>query len=88
MESGIQPMLTCRDFADFIADYFAGELPPGVNDTFDYHLRLCVNCRRYLSGYAATVTLGKRAFDNDDARVPPEVPDELVHAILAARARA
>jgi hypothetical protein len=31
------------------------------------------------------VALGKRAFDDDDAAVPADVPEDLVKAILAAR---
>jgi hypothetical protein len=46
---------------------------------------LCINCRRYLASYRATVKLSKRAFDEDDANVPSQVPEDLVKAILAAR---
>jgi anti-sigma factor RsiW len=79
--------VTCRELADFIADYLAGELPPASNATFEHHLDLCTNCRRYLTSYEETVKLGKRAFDDEDALVPPEVPEQLVQAILAARPR-
>jgi hypothetical protein len=33
------------------------------------------------------VKLGRHAFDDQDALLPPEVPEELVTAILAARLR-
>ena len=77
--------MTCREFADFIADYLNGELTPESRGAFEHHLRLCVNCQKYLAGYQATVTLGRRAFADDDAAVPPQVPEELVRAILNAR---
>jgi anti-sigma factor RsiW len=77
--------VTCREFADFIADYLSGELPADSLASFERHLRLCVNCQKYLAGYEATVKLGKRGFADDDADVPPQVPAELVQAILAAR---
>lgn len=77
--------MTCREFADFIADYLAGELSPPVRTAFDHHLTVCPNCRRYLTSYAEAVKLGKAAFAVDDAGVPPSVPEELVRAILAAR---
>ena len=77
--------MTCREFADFIADYLSGELPADSLTSFEHHLRLCVNCQKYLAGYEATVKLGKRAFADDDADVPPQVPEELVQAILTAR---
>ena len=77
--------MSCREFADFIADYLAGELPEAIREQFDQHLSVCVNCVRYLDGYKQTVALGKAAFDNSDESVPAEVPEELVKAILNAR---
>jgi anti-sigma factor RsiW len=77
--------VTCRELADFIADYLTGDLSPDVRTAFDHHLVLCPNCRRYLASYQATVTLGKRIFDADDAPVRNDVPEELVRAILEAR---
>ena len=78
-------MMTCREFADFMADYLSGELPIDTRVAFDEHLRVCVNCQRYLAGYEETIRLGKRAFADDEAAVPPQVPEELVQAILRAR---
>jgi anti-sigma factor RsiW len=77
--------VTCRELADFIADYRTGELPPDVRRQFEYHLSLCPNCRRYLAGYEAAVVLGQHAFTEDGAELPADVPSELVAAILAAR---
>jgi anti-sigma factor RsiW len=77
--------VTCREFADFMADYLTGELSETIRSAFDHHLALCPNCQRYLTGYRETVTLGKAAFADDDATVPPQVPQELVQAILNAR---
>ena len=75
--------MTCREFADFMADFLSGELPPSSRAAFEHHLRLCVNCQRYLAGYEETVKLGKAAFANDDAAVPPHVPEELVQGVLS-----
>ncbi len=77
--------MTCREFADFIIDYVSGELPPDVLAAFERHLARCENCLTYLDGYTDTVKLGRRAFDDEDAAVPPDVPAALVLAILAAR---
>ena len=77
--------MTCRELADFMADYLSGEVSPPVRAAFDHHLALCPNCRRYLTSYEETVKLGKAAFDDDNAAVPPDVPEELVKAILDAR---
>lgn len=79
--------MTCREFADFIAEYLAGELPAEARAAFDHHLGLCVNCRKYLTSYEETVKLGKRAFDEESAQLPSDVPQQLVDAILAARKR-
>lgn len=77
--------MTCREFADFMADYLSGELPADSRSAFDHHLGLCVNCQRYLAGYQEAIKLGKRAFADDDAGVPADVPEDLVQAILAAK---
>ena len=77
--------MTCREFADFMADYLSGELPQDVRAKFDDHLGVCSNCERYLAGYKAAIRLGKRAFDAGDEPLPADVPDALVKAILAAR---
>jgi anti-sigma factor RsiW len=77
--------VTCREFAEFMADYLSGELLPETTAQFEHHLTVCPNCVAYLSNYRYTVTLGRRAFADDDADVPDEVPDTLVKAILASR---
>ncbi|MES1256090.1 MAG: zf-HC2 domain-containing protein [Acidobacteriota bacterium] len=77
--------MTCREFADFMADYVSGELTGEARDRFERHLHVCENCVRYLSGYRTTIALGRRAFDDADGPVPGDVPDALVKAILAAR---
>jgi hypothetical protein len=69
------------------AAYLGGGLPALVRAEFDRHLALGVNCQRYLTSYEQTVTLGKRAFDDADASLPNEVPEDLVRAIIAARRR-
>jgi anti-sigma factor RsiW len=79
--------VTCREFADFIADYLSGELPVEVRQHFDHHLSICPNCQRYLSSYAESVKLGKRAFDDEVELLPRDVPEDLVQAILAARSK-
>ena len=79
--------MTCRELADFIADYLSDALDPVVRREFDHHLTLCANCRRYLASYTTLLELQRQAFADDEAPVPADVPEELVKAILAARAR-
>lgn len=77
--------MTCREFADFLADYLSGELAPAARAQFERHLDLCPNCVAYLSNYRDTIAVGRHAFDDDDAGLPNDVPDDLVQAILASR---
>jgi anti-sigma factor RsiW len=77
--------VTCREFADFIADYLSGELPAATRASFEDHLKICPNCVAYLSNYRDTIALGRRAFAADEAVLPDSVPDSLVQAILASR---
>jgi len=74
--------MTCREFADFIADYFEGELAEDVRARFERHLERCENCRRYLAQYRTTAELGRVALSRDVART--DAPEELVRAILAS----
>ena len=77
--------MTCRELADFLDDYLAGELTAERRMVFDGHLLLCVDCRNYLDSYRRTIELGKQAFEDDAAPVPAEIPSGLVNAILKAR---
>jgi hypothetical protein len=45
----------------------------------------CRNCRKYVGSYEETVKLGRRAFEQDEAELPADVPEEFVRSILAAR---
>ena len=76
--------MTCRQLADFILEYLEGQLPDETRSAFEHHLTLCPNCVDYIGSYAATVELGRRAFDEDGAGLPG-MPEALVQAILAAR---
>jgi hypothetical protein len=77
--------VTCREFADFMMDYLSNELSSESRAQFEHHLSLCANCGKYLTSYKETLKLGKHAFEDEDAALPRDVPNELVNAILAAR---
>lgn len=86
--AGADP-LTCRDLIDFLRAYLDGELPPALRRRFEEHVDACPPCLHYLDSYRETVSLAAEAFapcGPDDA-VPEEVPEELVRAVLAARAQ-
>ena len=81
--------MTCRELADFIHAYLAGELPSDVQRGFEAHLEICAACREYLRAYKATVDLGRRAFAADDRDASAaDVPEDLVTAILNAASKA
>ena len=77
--------MTCRECAEFLADYLANELPNDVRAIFERHLSLCPNCVTYLDQYRDTIVACQRAFAAGTAVAEPEIPEELIRAILAAR---
>ncbi len=79
--------MTCRELIGFLHDYVSGELPPAERARLEAHLAECPECVAYLATYEATIALARLAFSGADDPVPDEVPDALVRAILAARAK-
>lgn len=74
--------MTCRECAEFLGDYVAGELAPAALAVFERHLQLCPNCVEYLRQYRTTIRAGRAACMDAGS----ELPEALVRAILAARA--
>jgi anti-sigma factor RsiW len=79
-------MLTCREFVEFLMAYQSRELPEGQRAVFEEHLAECPDCTSYLHSYQQTVRIGKIACGCQDP-APADAPEELIRAILAARAR-
>ena len=79
--------MTCREFIEFLWRYLEDELSPTERLTFDDHIAACPDCKRYLQQYRDTVRMGKQAVASSDAPVPPDVPEELVQAILQSQRR-
>lgn len=77
--------MTCREFAEFIADFLDGSLPAGERAAFEGHLARCGNCARYLDGYRQAMALGRQAFAAPGDPVPVDVPEDLIEAIARAR---
>jgi anti-sigma factor RsiW len=78
--------MTCREFADFLTQYLSGELSPAERSLFDEHLAQCPDCVAYLRTYQQTIHLAKAAFRPPGLLVSGDVPEDLVRAVLAARA--
>jgi anti-sigma factor RsiW len=81
--------MTCRELVEFLMDYLEGGLDAGVRQRFEGHLSACPSCETYLATYRETLRLGSQLLcDPPEGGVPDDVPDDLVAAILAARASA
>jgi anti-sigma factor RsiW len=75
--------MTCRECADFLCDYVAGELPVEQLTVFERHLKACPNCEEYMKQYRATIVAGRAACL--DPHAAPALPEPLIRAILEAR---
>ena len=80
-------MITCRELIDFLADYVDDTLPKPERAVFEEHLAICADCQNYVESYKRTILLERVALSRPDDEVPPEVPKDLVRAILAARVK-
>ena len=78
-------MVTCEEFESFILAYLEGELSPRQRMAFEFHLKICRECRDYLAAYRRTVELGQAVFSDPSAEVPDTVPEDLIKAVLDAR---
>jgi anti-sigma factor RsiW len=79
--------MTCGQLTDFIIDYRSGVLRPDVRAEFDAHLGECSECVTYLESYEDTIALARGVLGAPEDLVPPNVPEKLVQAILAARGK-
>lgn len=80
-------MITCAEFEQFIDDYLNNDLNAKEFRTFDWHLKLCRECRDYLEAYRHSIALGKKVFaaEQGETAVPDTVPEDLLQAMLEAR---
>ena len=75
--------MKCRDCVEFLMEYLDGTLAESERRVFETHIGDCPPCGHYLDSYRETVRLGRTVCEADDRA--PEMPEELVSAILAAR---
>jgi anti-sigma factor RsiW len=72
--------MTCNEITEFLMDYLSGDLPQAMSKTFESHVAVCADCRRYLDSYRKTIALSQQS------RVAIEpVPENLVAAIMSSR---
>lgn len=79
-------MITCRELESFIVDYLDDALPRRSRAVFELHIRLCRDCRSFLEAYRRTIDLSQAAMHEPAGAPIEQVPEDLVKAILAARA--
>lgn len=77
--------MTCRELIDFLMSYLDRELPEPQHRTFEKHLAACPHCTNYVDSYRTVARLGYEVCRSLDDELPPEIPEDLVEAILAAR---
>jgi anti-sigma factor RsiW len=78
----VHSMITCREFEEFILRYLDDSLSGTQKKKFEWHLRLCRECREYLAAYQRTIEVGKKVMGPADEAVPENVPDDLIRAVL------
>lgn len=79
--------MTCQELADYLMQYIDGELPEAQRASLASHLDLCPPCLAYLHSYRQAVELGQKLCADSAGPIPDDVPEELVQAILTARAQ-
>ena len=78
-------MITCTEFEDFVLSYLDGELTKRQRSVFEWHLRICRECRDYLAAYQRAAELGRSVLHSPKDMLPEDVPEDLIRAILDAR---
>lgn len=77
-------MITCRELSDFMIAYLQDELPSSQRVVFERHLAACSECQAYLDSYRQTVRL--LGSSSTSPALTETAPDELIRAVMAARA--
>ncbi len=83
----VHRMITCEEFEDFVLSYLDGELPYRQRSVFEWHMKVCRECRDYLAAYQRATELGQAVLLSPHEPVPEDVPEDLIKAILDARTR-
>ncbi len=75
---------SCRELLADLVAFEDGALPTAASERFARHLAGCADCRAYRARYLRAIELTAEAFAAG-AEAAPELPEELVRAILARR---
>ena len=77
-------MITCVEFEGFLNSYLDDTLPGKQRKMFEWHLRICRECREYMAAYKRTIELSQATLGGASGAVPQDVPEDLIRAILDA----
>ena len=69
--------MTCRELAELLCDYVAGELDAELQETVRRHLEECGTCVHFVESYQLTIHISRRL-------PPAEMPPHLLERIRAA----
>jgi predicted anti-sigma-YlaC factor YlaD len=81
----VHNMITCKEFEYFVLLYLEGELSDKQTSVFEWHIRLCRECREYLAAYRRTLEVANAVIARPNAPAPEDAPEDLIKAILDAR---
>jgi len=70
--------MKCRELAELLVDYVAGELTPELTEHIKEHLCLCPPCVRFVETYEVTIKMTRRL---PMVAVPPELMKRLREAL-------
>ncbi len=68
-------MITCRELAELLSDFVAGQLPPDCREHVEQHLGRCPSCVAYLEGYRLTVQMTRQL---PHLTLPPGLAQQLL----------
>lgn len=80
-------MITCQEVVEHLMAYVNNELSVDERAAIDAHLNVCPECVTFLKTYEQTIHFELAAFDHPEPLVEESIPESLVQAILAARAK-
>lgn len=76
-------MITCNAFEEFIIAYLDESLSGKQRFIFETHLKVCKECREYLSSYQKTLT-SVQSLAAQDKDVIENVPSDMADAVIAS----
>ena len=80
-------MITCQEVVEHLMAYVNHELSVEDRAALDAHLAVCPECIAFLKNYEQTIRYELAAFDHPGPILEQSLPESLVQAILAARAK-